>query len=404
MSPTGSRPRLPGVPEGFLASQLPDSGVELADGFLNLFGRPPRESACECERSTGVMLGQALNLVNGPTIAEAIADPQNRIASLVNCAAGRRETGRGACLCRSWIASRKPEESAAGVAAINAAKEEYNALQAKQAAFEREQLPARQAEWEKQQQAVTWTPLDVLSATSAGGATLTKQADGAIAATGTNPDVDQYTILAATKLAGITAIRIEALPDPSLPAGGPGRSANGNFVLGGVRLSAAPAGRSGSGPRRCTARRRRRFRARGLSQPPRRSMPNAKSGWAVMPQFGKPHSAIFATAEDVGMAEGSLLSLVLDQPYGGQHTLGRLRISATTRQAPRKARHDAGRDRRHLGRRAAARTPEQQTALAAYYRTQDAEWTQLSATLEAARQAHAQYRLQGAGPDLGTDQ
>ena len=34
------------------------------------------------------MLGQALNLVNGPTIAEAIADPKNRIAGLV--AASRR--------------------------------------------------------------------------------------------------------------------------------------------------------------------------------------------------------------------------------------------------------------------------------------------------------------------------
>ena len=41
---TGSRPRLPGVPEGFLASQLPDSGVELADGFLNLFGAPPAKA------------------------------------------------------------------------------------------------------------------------------------------------------------------------------------------------------------------------------------------------------------------------------------------------------------------------------------------------------------------------
>ncbi|MBL9122539.1 MAG: DUF1549 domain-containing protein [Planctomycetaceae bacterium] len=83
-SATGSASKLPGVPAGYRASQLPDSSVELPGGFLGLFGRPPRESACECERSSGVILGQALNLVNGPVIADAIADPQNRITRLVN--------------------------------------------------------------------------------------------------------------------------------------------------------------------------------------------------------------------------------------------------------------------------------------------------------------------------------
>lgn len=81
-SATGSVSKLPGMPAGYRASQLPDSAVELPGGFLGLFGRPPRESACECERSSGVILGQALNLVNGPVIADAIADPNNRIAGL----------------------------------------------------------------------------------------------------------------------------------------------------------------------------------------------------------------------------------------------------------------------------------------------------------------------------------
>ncbi len=81
---TGSQIDLPGVPSGFMATQLPDSSVELPGGFLGLFGRPPRESACECERSSGVVLGQALNLVNGPVIAEAISDPDNRVTRLVN--------------------------------------------------------------------------------------------------------------------------------------------------------------------------------------------------------------------------------------------------------------------------------------------------------------------------------
>jgi hypothetical protein len=79
---TGSVPRYPGVPAGFRAIQLPDTTVA-AGGFLDLFGRPPRESPCECERSSTVSLGQTLNLVNGSTINDSIADPNGRIAKLM---------------------------------------------------------------------------------------------------------------------------------------------------------------------------------------------------------------------------------------------------------------------------------------------------------------------------------
>ncbi|HLU48601.1 MAG TPA: DUF1549 and DUF1553 domain-containing protein, partial [Planctomycetota bacterium] len=79
---TGSTPKLPGLRAGARAAEA-DPTVKLEDGFLDLFGRPPRESACECERSSGMSLGQALNLVNGPTVAEAVRDPRNAITALV---------------------------------------------------------------------------------------------------------------------------------------------------------------------------------------------------------------------------------------------------------------------------------------------------------------------------------
>jgi hypothetical protein len=53
------------------------------DGFLDLFGRPARESACECERRSDMSLPQALNLVNGTTISEAVADSNGRVAKAV---------------------------------------------------------------------------------------------------------------------------------------------------------------------------------------------------------------------------------------------------------------------------------------------------------------------------------
>ena len=82
MVATGAPSNIPGVPAGFRANQLPDPAVNLS--FLDMFGRAPRESPCECERSSEVSLGQTLTLVNGPTVSEAIIHPQGLIARLVN--------------------------------------------------------------------------------------------------------------------------------------------------------------------------------------------------------------------------------------------------------------------------------------------------------------------------------
>jgi hypothetical protein len=77
----GAPVNLPGMPAGFRASQLPDPNVKI--DFLDMFGRAPRESPCECERSSEVSLAQTLNLVNGPTVANSIVHPQGRIAQAI---------------------------------------------------------------------------------------------------------------------------------------------------------------------------------------------------------------------------------------------------------------------------------------------------------------------------------
>ena len=79
---TGARPNFPEVPPDTAAAQLPDPHIG-KEGFLDLFGRPSRESACECERRADLSLPQALNLVNGKTISDAVADPKGRVAKLV---------------------------------------------------------------------------------------------------------------------------------------------------------------------------------------------------------------------------------------------------------------------------------------------------------------------------------
>ena len=51
--------------------------------FLTLFGRPKRQSACECERTSNLTLSHAMNLINGSTIGEAVSEPDNFVAKLV---------------------------------------------------------------------------------------------------------------------------------------------------------------------------------------------------------------------------------------------------------------------------------------------------------------------------------
>ena len=87
---TGSHFEFPNVPKDFQASQLPDPHVGM-DDFLDLFGRPQRELPCECERKNEMSLPQAMNLINGPTLANAVADPEGRVAKLILGGANNRE-------------------------------------------------------------------------------------------------------------------------------------------------------------------------------------------------------------------------------------------------------------------------------------------------------------------------
>lgn len=79
---TGSKFKLPEMPDDYRPIQVPDPHVGKG-GFLDLFGRPQREEPCECERRSEVSLPHALNLLNGPILANAISDPDGRIAKLI---------------------------------------------------------------------------------------------------------------------------------------------------------------------------------------------------------------------------------------------------------------------------------------------------------------------------------
>lgn len=79
---TGTERQFAGLPKGMRAVQVADGKVP-GDDFLTLFGRPKRQSACECERTSNLTLSHAMSLINGSTIGEAVSASNNGIQKLV---------------------------------------------------------------------------------------------------------------------------------------------------------------------------------------------------------------------------------------------------------------------------------------------------------------------------------
>jgi hypothetical protein len=75
---TGVPENIGGAPAGFRAAQLPDANV--TSPFLNLFGKPQRMEACECERDNQSNMLQALHFINGNSILSRVQNGNGRPA------------------------------------------------------------------------------------------------------------------------------------------------------------------------------------------------------------------------------------------------------------------------------------------------------------------------------------
>jgi WD40 repeat protein/mono/diheme cytochrome c family protein len=385
---TGAVSRFPGVPSGTRAAELPDSEVELPSGFLTTFGRPARESACECERSSGLQLGPVMALVSGPTISDAIGDPNNDVAKLVKTEPddgklvdelflrilNRPAAGEEVNSClkefseiqadhirlaeamghrETEVALLRPKLEIQRAADIAAAKGELasyeTSLAPKVAEAEREKaartaaldkelkdyaatLPAKVDAWEKAQStAVRWLPLQPKELKAPAGTTLTASADGSILATGAIKN-GVYEIIAETDLTDITGIRLEVLTDATLPNKGPGRAADGNFVLSELEVVASPK----ADPKHMAPVKLQNalasFSQAGLPVTAAidGNKTNAGMGWALSPTTGVTHWATFETAMPIGKPGGTVLTIKLDHAYtGNMYTLGKFRIAVT---------------------------------------------------------------------------
>jgi mono/diheme cytochrome c family protein len=198
-----------------------------------------------------------------------------------------------------------------------------------------------------------WLTLKPIELTAESGATLKTLDDLSILASGPLPKSEQYKVVAELDAAAQTAaapntpaasprtiggLRIEALPDPSQPRGGAGRSKDdGNFVLTGLKLEVRdPAGETTVVP---LTRAEADFAQQNYPVDHVLKNPDpAKHGWAVSPQQAKPHSAVFAPDAPLAIPAGAQWIVTLDHRFQFSYpgfALGRFRLSVTSDPQPK---------------------------------------------------------------------
>ena len=128
----------------------------------------------------------------------------------------------------------------------------------------------------------------------------------------------------------ITAIRLEVLPHPSLPDGGPGRAplfSVGNFLLTEVEMALASADGKTVRPvaiRDASADFEEKGRPAALAVDGK-----PDTGWSIGGAVGRPHAIVFRLAEPLRGEPSGMLVLTLRQFTIHQTTIGRFRISTT---------------------------------------------------------------------------
>jgi mono/diheme cytochrome c family protein len=260
--------------------------------------------------------------------------------------------------------------------------------------FEKEHLPARLEKWLKtaaRPPQPRWLILEPISFKSNGGATLTRLKDLSYLASGTNPASDTYTVVAKTPLQGITAVRLEALAHPSMVKGGPGRASNGNFALSDFRLTAAPRGSEGGEKVQPIAVKlvnpKATFEQKGL--PVKAAIDDdKKSAWAVDPQFGMDHAAVFELDNAIGFNEGTVLTFTLKFENNTGHNIGRPRLAVSNMPNPADLGGESGLHHQVLEIQRILQIPrerwtaEQKASVSKWYRTTDLDWQKLNQAVQ----------------------
>src|SRR5205823_3654742 len=197
----------------------------------------------------------------------------------------------------------------------------------------REHLERKFDAWLQREAArtVRWTVLRPIEAKS-NLPHLTALGDDSILASGDQTKSDAYRLRFRTDLRGITAIRLEVLPDERLPRRGPGRvfyeGPPGDFFLSEFGVTADG--------RKVQLARASHSYASGKLTAPNAIDGDPQTGWSINGGQGRPHSAVFNLAAPLADTHEFSVRLLFERYYAAG--LGRFRIAVTTDPHPAEAR------------------------------------------------------------------
>ncbi|MEM7230813.1 MAG: PSD1 and planctomycete cytochrome C domain-containing protein [Planctomycetota bacterium] len=208
----------------------------------------------------------------------------------------------------------------------------------------------------------SWRILRPTMWTTEKGTKLRALGDGSLLASGPLPDKDKYDVTFELPDSGaLGGLRLELISDASLPAKGPGRAKNGNFVLNEIHAELIADGAKPAPLRWKSSKAnfsQANFSVGGAVDG------NPKSGWAIAGGGeGKTNTATFALEADVKIPAKSTLRFRLEQQHGGNHLLGRFRISASHTSRPEVV-HASARVRTALAKKPKVRSDDDRIALA----------------------------------------
>ena len=441
---TGSTPNIPGAKPGQRATQLADSATDTSSGLLATLGRPARQSACECERSSELGLGSIMALLSGPTVSVAINEPTNSLAALeaaekddrklvnevfmrvVNRPATEPEiksalellgdVGKDNISITNELAGlevklspkiaelqKQREEAIAKSKAdlvtyddmTKTLREELEKRRESEIKLTKAQLkeyeklmPAQAAFLENKLQPLdsktVWSQVEMQKVSATRGVKVKELSDGSVLSSG-KMTVSDYEVIAKTGLEKITGVMLEVLPHESLPRFGPGRKEDGNFVLSEFEL------RWGEGTNNVDQQVKFAEARADYSQPDYSAASaidgkatEGQNGWAVKgaPAGALRHTATFKIESPIASTNGIKLKFTLKQSFGPEHLIGRFRLFVTTNDNAL----DFGLPEavvQAVKSPAGERTLEQSSAILDYYRYTDTEfWKRKQAVVD----------------------
>ncbi|MBJ06313.1 MAG: hypothetical protein CMO40_04230 [Verrucomicrobiaceae bacterium] len=223
------------------------------------------------------------------------------------------------------------ETKTPSAAALKQYEQDLGKLESEAETYRTKHAPGKLQSWlaanrkrERTKPSSPWTVLVAEPLISKGGTTFERQPDGSYLAGGPNPSSDIYTFVTTSPLANLRALRVEALAHESMKRGGPGRAGNGNIGLSHVEVTAGTMPLKLANPR-ATFNQSDHLHVRQVIDG------NSRTGWAVDPQVGKDHAAVFEITNPHPVPGfNKRLTVKLHFNVNRQHNIGRLRLSVSS--------------------------------------------------------------------------